>query len=335
MEFEFLDHISIWFIIAFILAGAVLVWISGSKLSHYAGIIAERTGLGQAVIGALLLGGITSLPEMATTVTASLIGSAPIAVNNILGGVSMQVAVLAVADFFARRTALSYHLDNPEVKIQALFNIFLLAIVLTGILFSGMFGGIPVWTGFIFLVYMGSFFIMKSVGTEQIKDTDQKHEKEELSNFRLSVYTITASVVILLAGFIISVSGENIAGRTNLGENLVGAVLIAATTSLPELSTTISAVKEKKYKLAASNIFGSNMIMLALLFIADLTYRGSVLEKAEDFSQFGALSGILLTTIFLFGINARKNKTFLNAGVDSWLVLILYLAALVVLYMIR
>lgn len=337
MSFDFLDRFPLWLILISVVTGAIAVWISGEKLSHYAGIIAERTGIGHAIIGAVLLGGITSLPEIATTVTASLIESAPIAVNNIIGGVSMQVAVLAIADIFAVKTALSFHISDPKVRIQAVLNIFLLTIVLTGILLSGTFQGFPFFTGLIFFIYLGSFILMKSVKSPSVTgDNEKKRKNSGISDSKLTWYTILASIVILAAGFVISVSGENIAHRTAFGENFIGAVLIAATTSLPELSTTISAVKEKNYNLAASNIFGSNLIILALLFVADLAYKeGSVLDKVKEFSEFGALLGIMVCSVYLTGFIAKKNKVFLNMGWDSLMVLLLYFSGLVILFFLK
>lgn len=85
----------------------MIVWRAGTHLSKAADAIADRTGLGQAFIGALLLGGATSLPEIAATGSASLLGNAPMAVNNIFGGIAMQVTVLAIADAFLGRDSLT------------------------------------------------------------------------------------------------------------------------------------------------------------------------------------------------------------------------------------
>lgn len=333
---DFLDNFPVWLHLVAIIISATGVWISGKKLSHYAGIIAERSGLGQAVIGAVLLGGITSLPEIATTITAALIGSAPIAVNNIIGGVSMQVAVLAVADAFAIKTALSFRIDDPKVKIQAVFNIVLLTTALAGTIFTDIFKNFPFWTLLILALYLGSFYLMNLARKDTKAKSENKQDDSGISNGKLAYYTSISSVVILIAGFVISVSGENIAGRTVFGENFVGAVLIAATTSLPELSTTIAAVKENNFNLAASNIFGSNLLILSLLFVGDVAYQnGNVLDKVEKFSQFGSYLGILLCSIYLTGFILNRNKTVFNFGVDSLIILIMYFSGLVVLYFLK
>ena len=98
----FLRDLPLWGNIAVFCVGAAIVWAAGTRLSRGADAIADRTGLGQAFVGALLLGGTTSLPEIAATVSASLIRNAPIAVNNIFGGIAMQVTILAMADAAGR-----------------------------------------------------------------------------------------------------------------------------------------------------------------------------------------------------------------------------------------
>lgn len=102
---DFTRH-PLWINLA-VFAAAAVVWLAGTKVSRYANTISERTGLGKAFVGLLLLGGVTSLPEVATVTTASLGGNAGLAVNNLLGSVAMNLVFLAYADLLAREGALS------------------------------------------------------------------------------------------------------------------------------------------------------------------------------------------------------------------------------------
>ena len=82
---------------------AGVIWWAGTRLERYADAISERTGLGRAFTGMLLLATATSLPEVATTVTAVVFVNNPIlAVYNLLGGVALQTAVLVAADWTKR-----------------------------------------------------------------------------------------------------------------------------------------------------------------------------------------------------------------------------------------
>ena len=63
---------------------AIAVWFAGSRMSHYANAISNKTGLGHAMLGLVLLAGVTSLPEIAVTVSAAVNDNAALAVNNIV-----------------------------------------------------------------------------------------------------------------------------------------------------------------------------------------------------------------------------------------------------------
>lgn len=161
---EWLDFrsFSMWVNLAIFAAAGVVVWLAGTRLSGYAEEISDRTGVGAAFIGALMLGGITSLPEVATTVTASLIGNAPLAVNNLFGGVAMQVAILAVADAVVKRSPLSVATAQPVVLLQGTLLVLVLGVAVAGIAL-GEPAGLPVglWTAAIFLLAVLGFYLIQ------------------------------------------------------------------------------------------------------------------------------------------------------------------------------
>jgi cation:H+ antiporter len=111
---------------------------------------------------------------------------------------------------------------------------------------------------------------------------------------------------------------------------------VAISTSLPEVSTTIAAVRFGSYSLAVSNIFGSNAIDITLLFLADMLYRqGPILEAVDRSSMFAAAVGVVVTVVYLIGLIERADRTIWRLGIDSAAVLSMYLGSLVVLYLLR
>jgi cation:H+ antiporter len=83
------------------------------------------------------------------------------------------------------------------------------------------------------------------------------------------------------------------------------------------------------YTMAISNIFGSNLIMIALILPADIAYRkGPILAEVDNIAQFSVVTGILVTAIYIAGILIRRTPRLFGAGVDSVLVLIVYLTGL-------
>jgi cation:H+ antiporter len=145
---------------------AAVVWVSGIRLARYADTISRRTGIGQAVIGLLLLGGITSLPEIAVTGTSAVTGNAALAVNNILGGVAMQVAILAAADAAIGRDAFTRIVADPMLLLQGALCAMLLTLVAAAVTVGDvLFFGIGAWPWTILAVFLLSLrMISKSQG---------------------------------------------------------------------------------------------------------------------------------------------------------------------------
>jgi cation:H+ antiporter len=137
----------------------------------------------------------------------------------------------------------------------------------------------------------------------------------------------------IVAGFILASTGDAIAQQTGIAESFVGMVLGGISTSLPELSTTLAAVKIRQYEMAFGDAFGTNLFSTMLLFFADLAYPGEpVLNIAGRFLLFAVLLAITLTAIYLAGLIERRNYTIFRMGVDSLTVLVFYAVGLTVLF---
>lgn len=335
-----------------------MVWLAGGRIARHANAIAERTGIGKAFLGMILLGGITSLPELAVTVTAALGGSAPLAVNNLLGGVAMQVAVLAVADAVYGKGAISAILARPVLLLQGILDILLLALIAGGVVVGDVgILGVGLWTAAVFVFFLLGLWMVKAYGddprwvprsaleeegvdplaaeVEQRQRRDARREQgRPLSHAVLR--TGGAGVVILVGGYLLSRTGEALAEQTGLGTSFVGAVLVAISTSLPEVSTVIGAVRIGQYEMAFSDILGTNLFDLGMIFVIDVAYRGGpVLGEVGRFSIFAALLGIVVTAIYVAGLVERKDRAYLRMGVDSIAVLVVYVIGLFVFYQLR
>ncbi len=135
--------------------------------------------------------------------------------------------------------------------------------------------------------------------------------------------------LITLAAMQLAKAGDIIANRTRMGGMLIGIVLLAGATSLPELLTTISAIFQGVPNLAAGNLLGSNMLNMFLLAVLDLAnYKRRLLRKA---ALRHALSGSLATLLIgmvVFFILADINIQVGWVGADSILLILAYLIAI-------
>lgn len=335
--------------VAIFAVAAGAVWWAGTKLSSHVDVIAERTGLGRAFAGALLLGGATSLPEIATTLTASASGAATLAGTNLLGGVAMQIAVLAAVDALVLRgKALTFFSPRPVLLMQGVMLILMLALAIAAISVGDriLIAQIGAWPVALALAYVGSLWIIYRYedqgrwepAGEMGEPPESARDLKDLSDQRFAgvttqrvmVYFAASALAVLVGGFLVARSGEALAAQTGLGQGIVGATLVALATSLPEVSTTWAAVRFGAYSMAAANILGTNCIEVALFLPADIAYRdGAIINTLDASSVLLAATGIVVTGIYLWGVLERRDRTVLGMGVDSLAVLVAYAAALV------
>jgi cation:H+ antiporter len=334
--------------LAFI-GAAGLVWVAGTRLAVYAEAIAERTGLGRAFLGALLLGGVTSLPEAATTVSASVIGNASLAVNNLFGGIALQVAVLALADWVVRGRALSSRVGDDSVLLQAGLLIIVLGVATAGVLLPDrLVFGVGAWSFAVFLAAVLAFFHIhrhaspgrwlprRDPGTSQSEQPSTDAGTGSWTNTGLGVRLGAAALAILAAGYVLATAGDVLAERTGLGSAFTGAVLVALATSLPEVSTTLGAVRIGAFAMAYANIFGANILDAAIILLADVVYPGpAVLNEVGIATAAAGLLGIVLTAVWVVGLLERRGRVILGFGIDSGLVMALYLAGVALLFRLR
>lgn len=352
------NNYPLWINFAVFAAAAVAVWIAGTRVSRYADAIAKITGIGHMAVGLVLLGGVTSLPEIAVALFSSLSGSPQMAVNNLLGGVAMQKAILAGADAIIGKEALTVVVSSPALLLQAALSILLLVLVAAVIVVRDMqvFGiGIGAWL--ILASYVASVWMLAAThgrtpwladGTDTRTQKEQRGQEEQ-GNAQgrqredaggglkpVLLKTALAALAILAAGFLLSQTGDAIAQKTGLGRSFVGAVLLAFSTSLPEVSTVVSAMRLRQYEMAISDILGTNLFNVMLIFLVDAVYPGGpVLNEAGRFSLFAALLGIVLTVIYLAGLIERRNRTIARMGYDSLATLVIYGVGLFFLYRMR
>lgn len=334
---------------AVFIGAAVGVWVAGTRLAIFADAIAARKRIGQAFMGLIFVAAATSLPELVTTIYGAHIGEAELVLGNMFGGITMQTAILAVVDLCFISYALTSYPKGPTSVLEAALLIALLAMLL-GLHAVGEFAlpfGIGLGTLLLALAYVGIVIMLRHYDGVQswipvesidaalphVGEDSETHGTAQMGTAGLIIGFALMGAAILICGLALIASSAAIAEQTGLGSSFVGMTLLATATSLPEVSTTISAVRIGAYSMAISNIFGSNLLMVAMVLPADLVYRGApILGNIDKGTAFAIISGILVTAIYLAGLIIRSRRTFLRMGIDSALVLLVYAITLVVFY---
>lgn len=333
---------------------AAAIWWAGTRLERYANTISHRADLGQAFTGMILLAMATSLPEVATTVTAvAILNNPTLAVHNLLGGVALQTAILAIADGTKKRSgALTYFSPRFALLIQGVGLILLLQLTTAGVTAGGVpeVFSVSVWLIALVAAYGVLIYMIRRYRGDpgwmpaRVEDLPPREEEDEgasrpggsRATRTLWLFFAGLSVLVLVGGWGATRTAEALASQTGMGAAFLGATLLAAATSLPEVSTTVSAARNRRYTAAVANIFGSNSFDVALLLLADVLYReGSILAHAESSVVFVAMIGSVMTCLYLWGLMERENRTVLGIGWDSAAAVGVYVGGMAVLYVIQ
>ena len=320
---------------------AALITLAGWRLSLYGDVIAEKTGLGGTWIGVVLLASVTSLPELATGVSAVTAASAPnIAVGDALGSCVFNLAILVVLDFLHRGESIYTKAGQGHI-LSAGFGVLLLGFVgLSMLLAQEMVGPslahVGVYSPAIVVLYLLSMRIVFSYEKKQmaayVEDAAERYPHMMLR--QAVVRYALAALVVVGAGTWLPFIGKDIAGLYNWHASFVGTLFIAAATSLPELAVTLSALRLGALDMAIANLLGSNLFNLLILAIDDAFYlNGPLLSHVSATHAVSVMSALAMTGAVIVGLLYRPpGRLFRTVGWISVLLLLVYMLNAYVLF---
>ncbi len=329
--------------------GAAAVWLAGTQLSNMTDVISSRFGLGEALGGIIILAIATNLPEIASVVSASLTHHTGIAIGNILGGIAIQTVVLVILDGFGlrRKGALTYEAASLQLVLEGVLVISVLVISIMGTQLPKSIIVVRLAPGDLLIAALwliGLWLINKArkdlpwqekgraPDTSRPTRSSEQDKREKWSTARVLIVLAIAALVTLFAGVVLEESGNAIADHIGLSGVLFGSTFLAAATALPEVSTGLAAVKIGDYNLAVSDIFGGNAFLPVLFLLATLLSGQSVLPQAKNTDIYLASLGALLTAVYIYGLIFRPKRQFFDLGIDSIVVLVLYIVGIVGLF---
>lgn len=325
------------YLVILFLASTIAIWISGIKLTKAIDAITTHFGLGEAFGGMVFLAIITNLPEIAITTVAASHRDYDIAISNILGGIAIQTVVLVLIDVFGvgRSAPLTQKGHSKVLILEGVALIFILSVVIIGAQFpsSLIFFRTTPFEWMIVLIWIVTIFLIS-----KMIDKKQKVKPEELihhmrmpkSTFKGSlssayiVLTIGA-IITLFAGWALEITGETLANRWNISGVIFGGTILALCTALPEISTGIASAKIRDYNMAVSDIFGGNAFLPVLFIVASIIGGDAILPNLKPSDIYLTSLGIILTGIYMAGMVIHSKKQIYRMGIDSFIVLIVYL----------
>jgi cation:H+ antiporter len=321
---------------------AVVIGVIGSRLSYTADVLADRTGLGEAIAGALFLGASTSLPGIITSVTAAAENHPELAISNAIGGIAAQTVFLGIADIFYRRANLEHAAASVPNMLQGTLLIVLLTIPLLAMTTPPLawFGVHPA-SVIMLVVYVYGMRMASQAHLHEMWHPHQtsetrrdipNHHQSNTSLLSLWLRFAVFALVLAGAGWVVAITGIRIADQTGLSETAVGSLLTAIATSLPELVTSVAAVRQGSLTLAVGGIIGGNAFDTLFAAVADIAYRpGSIYHAITERQVFLIVLTILLISILLMGLIRREKRGIAGIGFESFFILLIYAGAVVFL----
>ncbi|MDD5127261.1 MAG: hypothetical protein PHR43_04070 [Dehalococcoidales bacterium] len=312
----------------------VLIVFTGRLVAGYADVIARRTGLGRLWVGLILTSLVTSLPEVFNAVSAVTIVHAPdLTIGNVLGANTFNLANLAFLDIIGRSGCILYG-SSKNHRITARFSLLIVTVAALGIYTSQHFslpalGWVGWYTPVILIVYLLSartIFVAEKRQLHELKQVEAEIEPEHKSGKSVYLYFILSSLVIIGAGIWLAIIGEEVALMTGWDRSFVGSMFLAFSTTMPEITVSLTAIRIGAEDLAIANMIGSNLFNITIITIGELLYsKGPILSDVSPHHLITAITVIALNLLLMAGLRNPPQREFhrLNWWNTSMLILFL------------
>ena len=321
---------------------AVVIGIIGTRLARIVDDLADRTGLGEAIAGAVLLGMATSLSGIVVSVSSAWTDKPELAMSNALGGIAVQTLFLTIADMVYRRANLEHAAASLGNLIQGALLLCLLSLLLLGRFTpEWTFWQVHPITPLLFIAYLFGLKLVKNAQTRPMWSPTRTRETREdqpdespgkLTLVRLWLLFVGLALTIGITGWLLERSATVIAAETGLSQAAVGVLLTSIVTSLPELVTTVAAVRRGALTLAVAGIIGGNAFDTLFAAASDVAYRGgSIYHVIPDQVMLWVALAVLMTGVLMLGLLHRQEQGPGRIGFESLVIIGLYLAGIATL----
>jgi len=244
------------------------------------------------------------------------------------------MAIIAILDISSqqtrvlRRIAMTHTLTASfGIVMLGLTTLFILARFNAGV-FSFGFDSMSLVAIFILGLY-----VIRKQGRASGATIEPETTETNVSLIRATLLFALATALLWLTSPYLVSSSNALAIKTGVGASFFGASALAIVTSLPELISSIAAVRIGAYDLAVGNLFGSNMFNVMTLAIVDLFYtQGYYLSSIDPAFAIAGLVALLLTAVALVGTLVRAERRLGIVEIDALLILIAYGLGMYLLY---
>lgn len=272
--------------------------------------LAAKMGVPSLVIGLTIVAFGTSAPEAAVSISSALKGSSGIALGNVVGSNLFNLLVVIGIGSIMRPTKI----DLSIIKKDYPYN--LLATIVLGLtMFDAVFGDLeaPVISRTDGLVIIAFFliFMYYTVSSGLSGKADNEEKKETKPLYKLIIMLAVGIVAIICGGQAVVNGATEIARSFGVSETLIGLTIVAVGTSLPELVTSLVAIKKGEDDIAVGNVIGSNIFNILFIIGIAATIKSIAvdLELIYDIVMLFVVSAVIYLGV------AKKRAVGRGAGI--------------------
>ncbi len=306
----------------FFLIFAFLTVFLSIKLSYCADLLSKTSGVSKALVGGIVLAGVTSLPEFVTCFSAMVVDNPALAIGDIIGSNLFNLFMICFFDIVFIKKMIF-------LNTSRLHNIVILILILNYLALyffvSKIFDFSLLSIGFPSILIIATYILyLKKIPKFEV---DSYVINEDGSAKKTVVKLAIASLCMVISSVLLTIIVNNISiAHPSFSSSFLGAIFLGITTSLPEVVTFYALINIKSYDIAVSNIIGSCLFNLLVLAIGDIVFLG---YPVYMFSDNDTLILVILGLLFLVScliINYRKRcKNLFSYGFISFLVIVVYL----------
>lgn len=327
-----------------IVCAALIFW-AGSLLSKYGDVIAEKTGLGRAWIGAILIAGVTSLPELASGVSAvAWLNEPNLAAGAVLGSCLFNLALIAMIDLAYQPGRVLAQAQEVHILSGGL-GVLMLGIVVMGVLIGPVLNGvgvvgISVLSIVILALYAVGGKMIAGLEKERMGEVLEKEAEQggydDISARKAYIVFIISAVAVIGLGIWLASIGDRLSATTGLSRSFVGNLFLALTTSLPEIAASLAAIRLGAIDLAIGNVLGSNLFNILLFFVYDLADgKSNFWASLTNANAFAAVMTIMMTGVVIISLMYRASpKTPYRVSWDGLALSGMYIGSIALLYLL-
>ena len=317
------------------IATSALIVLAATQLAKYGDIIAIRTRLSGMFIGVLLLAGATSLPEVLTSISSINQNAPNLAAGNLLGSNTFNMLLLAIIDIVNRNQRVLRKAAQKHALTGSLA-VFMIGLVVFFIIadIDVKIGWIGIDSILLIAIYVVAVRLIHQNATPASQFAVYPEIPEGTPTLRKGLlgFLLAAGALVIITPIMVQ-SAEEISILSGLGTTFIGSTLVALVTSLPELVTTLAAIKIGASDMAIGNLFGSNLFNMFAIGLTDIFYtQGRFLSVIDPSFLLIGMVGLLMTGMGLIGNLAKLERKAWFIEVDALALIVVYVASLILLY---